>query len=99
MRPSRTSSSLSGQARRTLACIHPPPGEVEAKEEREGLVCRKVYVVMSPKTKYTLLPLGETLIGQMTPCARGSRGACHRWRRLECSRSGRKSERLGRSDA
>lgn len=29
--------------------------------ERDGLISRKVYAVVPPKTEYTLTPLGETL--------------------------------------
>ena len=29
--------------------------------ERDGLITRKVYPVVPPKTEYTLTPLGETL--------------------------------------
>jgi DNA-binding HxlR family transcriptional regulator len=31
------------------------------KMERDGLITRKVYPIVPPKTEYTLTPLGETL--------------------------------------
>lgn len=48
---------------RSIACItHKMLAQTLRRLERDGILERKVYAVVPPKTEYTLTPLGETLI-------------------------------------
>jgi DNA-binding HxlR family transcriptional regulator len=51
------------QIHRSIACItHKMLAQTLRRLERDGLLARKVYAVVPPKTEYTLTSLGETLI-------------------------------------
>jgi DNA-binding HxlR family transcriptional regulator len=48
---------------RSIGCItHKMLAQTLRRLERDGILERKVYAVVPPKTEYTLTPLGETLI-------------------------------------
>ncbi len=51
-----------GQLRREIGLSQKMLTETLRDMERHGLVHRKVYAVVPPRTEYTLTPLGETLI-------------------------------------
>lgn len=51
------------QLHRSIGCItHKMLAQTLRRLERDGVLTRKVYAVVPPKTEYTLTPLGETLI-------------------------------------
>ncbi len=51
------------QIHRSIDCItHKMLAQTLHRLERDGIVTRKVYAVVPPKTEYTLTALGETLI-------------------------------------
>lgn len=51
------------QIHRSIGCItHKMLAQTLRRLERDGILKRKVYAVVPPKTEYTLTPLGETLI-------------------------------------
>lgn len=51
------------QIHRSISCItHKMLAQTLRRLERDGILERKVYAVVPPKTEYTLTALGETLI-------------------------------------
>jgi DNA-binding HxlR family transcriptional regulator len=51
------------QIHRSIGCItHKMLAQTLRRLERDGMIKRKVYAVVPPKTEYTLTALGETLI-------------------------------------
>jgi DNA-binding HxlR family transcriptional regulator len=54
------------QIYRRIACItHKMLAQTLRRLERDGILERKVYAVVPPKTEYTLTELGETLIAPL----------------------------------
>lgn len=59
------------QIHERVACItHKMLAQTLRRLEADGLLTRKVYPVVPPKTEYTLTPLGESLLQALEPLFR-----------------------------
>jgi DNA-binding HxlR family transcriptional regulator len=57
-----------GQIHEHIACItHKMLAQTLRRLEVDGLLTRKVYPVVPPKTEYTLTPLGRSLLKALEP--------------------------------